>query len=195
MIARDKWTAIQRILGTEPDGIPGPNDEKALGKLKEEAKFEHANQIRAKKLEASPILEGGPGWKWTAKVDGEDIVIENASVTWFGGDSDPLDSGETASGVMTKGNPNLMGCALPVLPQVSSTSNSPLPKIPWGTTVLFNYNHKTIGTTLVDNGPSKNVPSGAAGDLTVKAFREFSSLNQGLLKGVNIRIVGGAKYV
>ncbi len=193
MIARDKWTAIQRILGTEPDGIPGPNDEKSLGKLKEEAKFEHANQIRAKKLEASPILTGGEGWAFTARVDGDDIVVENCTVTWFGGDNDPLDNGETASGIPTKGNPNLMGCALPVLPQVHSTANSPLPKIPWGTTVLFTYNWKTIGTTLVDNGPARSARDAA--DLTVKAFREFASLNQGVLKGVHYRIVGGAKFI
>ena len=40
--------------------------------------------------------------------------MPQAAATWFGGDDDPEDNGQTASGVPTKGNPTLLGCALPL---------------------------------------------------------------------------------
>lgn len=139
-------------------------------------------------------LPGEEGWCFEAYVDGDDIVVENASATWFGGDDDPMDNGETASGLKTAGNPDLMGCALPVVGHHKSTVGSPLalsPRIPWMTRVLVTYEDKTISVPLIDNGPAKWAND--AIDLTQAAFRQFAPLSKGVLKGVSFRIVGAAK--
>lgn len=132
-------------------------------------------------------------WKFKARIDGPDIVVENTSATWFGGDNDPLDNGETASGTMTKGNRFCMGCALPVLPQVKSTADSPLPKIPWGTIVEVSALGRTITVPLIDNGPACSAGDGI--DLTVHAFKALgASIQQGVIEGVSYRIKGGARF-
>jgi len=125
MIARDKWRAVQRIIGTAQDGIPGARDERALSDLRYDALEEYRSRITAAKSAASGIILKSDGWAFTATVEGDDIVVRNTTATWFGGDIDPLDNGETASGIPTKGYPNIMGCALPVLPKVPSTAGSP----------------------------------------------------------------------
>jgi hypothetical protein len=132
-------------------------------------------------------------WTFSAETDGDDIVVSNTTATWFGGDSDPLDNGETASGTMTKRNPFCMGCALPMLPQVKSTADSPIPKVPWGTLVEVTGNGKTIVIPVIDNGPACSAGDGI--DLTVHAFKALGvSLKTGVVK-VSYRILGGAQYV
>lgn len=64
---------------------------------------------------------------------GDDLIITNAHATWFGGDSDPEDNGETASGVNTRHNPGLLGCALPLAGHgVKSLNGTPLPMMAFG---------------------------------------------------------------
>ena len=53
------------------------------------------------------ILKGSGDWGWTAEVIGNDIVVQNAKTTAFGGDGDKGDNGETACGFPTKGHPDL----------------------------------------------------------------------------------------
>jgi Lytic transglycolase len=135
------------------------------------------------------------GWSFTAEVDGDDIVVNNTTATWFGGDNDPLDNGETASGVMTKGNPNVLGCALPVVPSHPSTAGSPLafsPRIPWKTKVVVESEGKSLTVDLIDNGPAKSARD--AIDLTPAAFEFFAPIEKGVIK-VSFRILGAAKFI
>jgi hypothetical protein len=41
MASQEKWAKIQAIIGTQQDSIPGPKDDAALAKLREEALAEH----------------------------------------------------------------------------------------------------------------------------------------------------------
>src|SRR5579859_6774040 len=64
---------------------------------------------------------------------GDDLVVPRTAATWFGGDSDPGDNGETASGVPTKGHPALLGCALPLAGYgLQSLRGTPLPMMAFG---------------------------------------------------------------
>jgi hypothetical protein len=150
------------------------------------------------------ILRGGPGWPWTARVSGSDILIVG-SVTWFGGPDDPNDSGETMSGVDNK-RYGVLGCALPVAWWVSSTRDSPFcwgrtsgpttPGIPWQTPVRVTWKGKSVEVPLIDNGPSEFAQDCC--DLTPYAFDQFGVVrtrNSGTLSGATVRIIGGAKFV
>lgn len=143
------------------------------------------------------------GWKFTVEVHGDDAIVNNTTATWFGGGNDPLDNGETASGVMNDGrNPKLLGCALPVAWYSKSTQNSPfipnphavrkVPSIPWKTEVIVTSDNVSLTVPLIDNGPARS--AGDAIDLTQFAFKHFAPLKKGVIT-VSIRIPGGAKYV
>lgn len=144
------------------------------------------------------VLQGDGSYGFEAIIDGKDIVVKNVRATWFGGDNDPSDNGETASGINTKGHPNLDGCALPMSGfKVAKTEGSPLPKIPWKTIVKV-YNHANgniIQIPVIDLGPAKPPYAHAALDLTIHAFKLLGgSISEGELK-VDYRIIGAAKYV
>lgn len=181
-----KLADIQTILGVKPDGIWGDKSKAALADLI-----------------ATPregVLRGTlPGWEFIkARIDGGDIVIEDAIVTAFGGGADQMDSGETASGLSTKKNPDFLGCALPMRRAASAhLAGSPIPRLPWHTKVIFT-NPATglqVLTELIDEGPAKW--TGHAGDLTVAAARRFdphATANRANLPRMTIRIVDGAHY-
>jgi len=151
-----------------------------------------------KNADGKVVLQGDGSYGWGAIVDGDDLVVRNVRATWFGGDSDPLDNGETASGVNTKGHPNLDGCALPMTGMhVPNTEGSPLPKVPWKTIVrVYNRdNHKVMEIPVIDLGPAKPPHAHAALDLTIHAFKALGgSLNVGELH-VDYRVIGGATYL
>lgn len=140
---------------------------------------------------------GDGHWGFSAEVDGDDLVVRNVRATWFGGDDDPNDDGQTASGVNTKDNALCMGVALPMNGYNSHIcQGSPLIKFPWNTRVKV-YNHGTGAVAylpLIDIGPSKRTDGAEQGaiDLTQAAMK---SLCGGHLQGeirVDYRIVGGA---
>ena len=59
--------------------------------------------------------------------------MPRAAATWFGGDDDPGDNGQTASGVLTRGHPSLLGCALPLAGYgLQSLRGTPLPMMAFG---------------------------------------------------------------
>ena len=139
-------------------------------------------------------------------------MVRNAKTTWFGGDTDPNDSGETASGVKTKGNPGIIGCALPmdlsILSPVNQhprhyepTSGSGLPKIPWLTKLIVTNEDKTItkNVELIDIGPNKSAESVADFDLTPAAFlalggkADFKHNSGDMI--CHYRILGGTKFL
>lgn len=150
------------------------------------------------------FLIGDGSWAWTARIDGNDIVLDDVTASWFGGDNDPLDNGETASGVFTKGHPDLFGCALAVIPGVHSTAGSPLvfnrqsgldPSMHWQSPVIVSCGTRTVIAPLIDNGPAKWAKD--AIDLTTAAFKALGGQPGpiDILSHVNIRIPGAASYV
>jgi hypothetical protein len=138
-------------------------------------------------------------------VQGDDLVTPIAHATWFGGDSDPEDNGQTASGVPTKGNPGLLGCALPMAGYgLKSLRGTPLPMMafglhhdgspnPDGAWVDVTCGLLTLTLPVVDLGPSLRTRH--AIDLTVAAFKHFAGdLSQGVIK-CSIRLKRGAIYL
>lgn len=153
------------------------------------------------RMDTPDILKGDGTWPFTACIDGADIVVENVLATCFGGDSDPQDSGETASGINTRRQPGIAGCALPMnTPATSVLRGSPLPRVPWKTLVEVSDGNMKVTVPVIDLGPgkqaSKKTGPAHAIDLTIAAAREFdpkaSATN--FSRMVSFRILGGAKF-
>jgi hypothetical protein len=150
--------------------------------------------------------------------DGDDLVVPRAAATWFGGDDDPGDNGQTASGVPTRGHPTLLGCALPLagygLPSLRGT---PLPMMAFGLhhdgtpnpdgawvevsalrAPTSNIQHPTpniqsLTLPVIDLGPALRTHHGI--DLTVAAFQHLAGdLSQGVI-AVTYRLKRGALYL
>jgi N-acetylmuramoyl-L-alanine amidase/Bacterial SH3 domain len=145
------------------------------------------------------VLRGDGSFSFMARVVGDDIEVDGVTGTWFGGANDPDDNGQTASGVSTRDNPGIIGCALPMDGAGSlSTDGSPIPKLPWRTEVdVTNVDSKKTlhGVPLIDLGPSKSAGSHAAIDLTQKAFQLLDGdLRAGIIR-VNFVIRDGAQWL
>ena len=125
-------------------------------------------------------------------------MVQNVKATWFGGDEDPEDDGRTASGVMTKGNPALLGCSLPMTGcQNLHAEGSPLPRLPWKIAVQVTCREtgRQLKLPFIDIGPSKHAKSLAAIDLTQAAFTALGGIkNRGVLT-VDYRVLGGADHL
>jgi hypothetical protein len=147
-----------------------------------------------------PLVLKGTRYPWTAIVDGDDLLVSNQIATWFGGSDDPEDNGSTASGISTKSNPGIIGCALPMdngkpLSDDNPCQGSPIPKLPWFTTVLVtNLNNGVqVPFKLIDLGPSAPPVAHAAIDLTQHGFQALGgNLDIGNIH-VSYRIINGAK--
>ena len=117
MNSQDTVRLIQAALGfprSEIDGIPGRRTRGAISDLFTAALAERHAGLPLARHEGRVIER--PGWSFRVLVENGDLIVQETTATWFGGDRDPLDNGETASGVLTRGHPDLLGCALPVLP-------------------------------------------------------------------------------
>jgi hypothetical protein len=138
------------------------------------------------------ILKGSGDWGWTAEIIGNDIVVQNAKTTAFGGANDKGDNGQTACGFPTKGHPDLLGCALPLdgyahTPREhAALDGTPLPHMDFGLTskgadrpagahveVTDLKSGVQIVVPVIDLGPAKG--TGHPLDLTEAAARRFKS--------------------
>ncbi|MBA7714579.1 hypothetical protein ES703_123605 [subsurface metagenome] len=132
-------------------------------------------------------------------VSGDDIVVRDVTSTWFGGIDDPSDNGRTASGLSTRDNPDLIGCALPMDRAGSpKTDGSPIPKLPYLTTIVAVTNKKTgtsLSVKLIDLGPAKPPASRHALDLTKAAFRALGGNPDDGVMRVDYKIIDGARHV
>lgn len=169
-------------------------------------------KTRPIKPEHLTVLRGNGTWVWEAYVEFGDIVILNARATCFGGSGDPQDSGETASGISTKKNPDLAACSLPMdgrqfrgLSQAehNALDGSPIPRLgawPVGAretkiVVTEIATGKSITIPVIDLGPGKR--TGNAIDLTIAAARQFdpnASATDFEIR-CDVRIIGAAKFV
>lgn len=159
---------------------------------------------------------GDGTWGWGCFIDGPDLVIQHASATAFGGDSDPMDNGTTASGFNTKGRPGLVACSLPMQNDTLKDKvhgyvlrGSPVPRMPFGlnpdglgnkdgarVNVTFLSTGKTISLIpVIDIGPAKW--AGDQIDLTVGLaklhFAKASSNN--FQATVEVRILDACRYL
>jgi hypothetical protein len=163
------------------------------------AKTKTKTKVKAKKKTQASGTANNPGWAFTVRVDGNDLVVEGQRATCWGGFDDPEDNGQTASGMSTRHVPEPFGVALPVLPNVASTAGSPLPLLPWGTVVLVTWANTTGGGSfyapLIDNGPARS--TGNAIDLTPRCARLIDPAATASSFGavVSYRVLGGAAFV
>ncbi len=83
----DEIKAIQTLLNVTADGIPGSQTESAWQALK-------------------LLVQKVPVWPWKMSIDGDDLVSPLGTMTCFGGwgsgISDPMDNGNTSSGLNTR---------------------------------------------------------------------------------------------
>lgn len=136
-----------------------------------------------------------PGWAFSVIVEGEDLLVINERATCFGGYDDTGDNGQTASGMPTKHRPEPFGVALPILPSVSSTANSPIPLLPWGTVVKVTWSGGEFYAPVIDNGPAKS--SGNAIDLTPRCARLIkpNATANNFEAMVSYRVLKGATFL
>ncbi len=187
---------IQRLLFVTDDGDIGRQTRAALDSL---------SALPDDSEWPVPKSQLGDGtWPWTAEIVGEDIVVRGARATCFGGSNDPQDNGETASGVSTKLNPEMMACSLPMdgrmFSHLSSAEHaaldgSPIPRVPWKTEVRVTNGIGTINLPVIDLGPAKK--TGNAIDLTIPAARFFkpTATARNFEARVDFTIIGGAKFL
>lgn len=202
MTATDKIKQIQTILFVQPDGIFGDRSREALGALVTASNAERVGQAVTPSPSGTPILGDGT-WPWTAQIDGDDVVVLNARATCFGGSDDPQDSGETASGISTKDNPDLAAVSLPMdgrqfhglsPEEHAALDGSPIPRVPWKTLVRVTSNGITHDLPVIDLGPGKRTKN--ALDLSIASARLFnpraSATNFEMI--CDYRVIGGAKF-
>ena len=132
----------------------------------------------ASTLSDPAVLHGDGSYGFTAHIEGDDLVVRGVRATWFGGAHDPQDSGETASGLSTRLHPELLGCALP-MNGFRVTRGSPLPRLPWMTTVVEVTrpgNGRKVRVPLIDLGPAAPPHAHAAIDLTGRRSRRSTAI-------------------
>lgn len=133
------------------------------------------------------------------EVSGNDIIVSGGIMTWFGGDSDPEDDGQTASGFSTKANLKSKGCALPkdIGKQFKPTYGSGIPNVPYLILVEItrsdNPNVK-ITVPVIDIGPNVSKYPTHYLDVTPEAFKDLGGEINGNPISVTYRIIDGAKY-
>lgn len=156
------------------------------------------------------FLIGDNTWPFIAEIVGHDIVVRDVVCTCFGGDDDPQDSGETASGLVTKGNPTLMGASIPMdirslkgagRAEHAALDGCPLPMVPWFTVIDIESGGKIHRTKIIDLGPARGAttkPSEPHGiDLTLASARVFNpkATARNFSMRCDFTIIDGAKYV
>lgn len=156
------------------------------------------------------FLRGNGKWPFTPELDQGDIILEDVCCTCFGGSDDPQDSGETASGINTKGNPDLLGASVPMdiskWKGVSAAVHAaldgcPIPVLDFFLPIQITSGKQTLVTQIIDLGPGLQATRKAsephAVDLTVAAARHFNprATARDFFMRCDVRIIGGAKYV
>ena len=155
------------------------------------------------------ILRGKGTWAFFGQIEGDDIVVRNVWATAFGGNADPQDNGETASGYNTKDHPAVTAVALPMDGYgVKSLTGSPIPKLQFGlhsngetnpdgahVIVTSHDGKETPALPVIDLGPSRSTQNGI--DLTVAAAKMFypQASASNFKVRVDYRILGAAKHV
>lgn len=162
MNARTEWHKIQEILGTAQDGIPGPNDEEALTRLRLHARLD------TERWEPHPHPEL-PLTQWheghaSSFADPADVRAFRRCKAQGKSDQECFKVGDNGIGKwgMDTTQPVPM-CALP------PEDWQHLPR-PQGTVVIVEANGQTVRAELQDTMPRKeNIKNGAIIDLNPAA--------------------------
>lgn len=185
------------------DGLWGPLSQGAL------------NTWRASHGMAGKLLHGDGTWPWFAQIDGDDIIVQGAIATAFGGDDDKMDSGETASGFNTKGHPNLIAVSLPMnVPGIKELRGSPIPRMPFGlhrdgtdnpdgahvdvTFFRARYPREPIiirNVPVVDLGPAKATGHSLDCSVALARLADRKATANSFTAKADYRILRAAKYV
>lgn len=183
--ATNKFRRGQEVMGgIVADGWPGDATEQRYIFLRQRALQDPDGEW----LPDEEFQVVGDGtWPWSAWAVGDDIMIRNARATCFGGSNDPDDSGETASGISTRTNPNLAAVALPMdgrsfrgmtSAEHRALDGSPIPRLgEWpknalSTRVVLTKGSIVIEVPVIDLGPGKRTATPV--DLTIAAARKFN---------------------
>lgn len=124
----------------------------------------------------------------TWKIQFEGDITGSGICTWFGGSDDPQDNGDTASGLNTRDDPSIRGCALPI-PTCEATKGSPLPILPYLETMveISADNGKQVTVPLIDVGPA--LATNHAIDVTQQTFKDLGGNLSGGILSVSYRIL------
>lgn len=144
-------------------------------------------------------LEGDGTWPWKAYVDGADIVVRGAKMTWFGV-NDPNDNGMGAWGFHVAAHPEYLGVALPL--SYGPCLGSPLPNlprvhgiVPLPVKIWCPETKEIVYAHAVDEGPAKWTDNQLDGMPSVwKALKLPDYEKRGVVI-VDYRIIGAAQYV
>ena len=150
---------------------------------------------------------------WSVEVDGADLVVRNiVANTLSAAITTAAIMVSPESGLRTRGNLGLLGCALPIRSLEASTRLSPLafkgPHFPWFIPVKVwreadgEDSALLLEKGLIDNGPDVLKYPTHALDLTVAGRRHFAPeiplikiADDFELSGLSYRIVGGAQWI
>jgi hypothetical protein len=148
---------------------------------------------------STPELLLGAGWhRWKAWIEGDDIKAEGIGTVFGGGDDDEDNSVGFWDNPV---GPHTPGVSLPT-GRILGTRGSPFPPVPQNTLVkVYNpRNGKSVEAPVVDEGPTVTDQGdtghngGAMIDLAF-ATAKFLGISSDSCQPVEIRILGGAKYV
>lgn len=162
MNARTEWRKIQEILGTAQDGIPGPNDDEALTRLRLHARLDTEKWEPLQTTSAiSPIWHEGHA---SSFADPADVRAFRRCKAQGKSDSECFKVGDNGIGKwgMDTTQPVPM-CALPPEDWQILTH-------PPGTVVIVEANGQTVRAELQDTMPHRaNITNGAIIDLNPAA--------------------------
>lgn len=204
------FLADAHLYAGKIDGLPGPMTLASARRLADTLEAGVDTPATVALPSNGSVLTGDGTWPWQAQIVGDDIVIFGYA-TCFGGSADPQDNGQTASGISTKADPNVLGCSLPMdgrkflhltAAEHRALDGCPLPRMPFRTTIVRVICGPLFqDLPVIDLGPGKQATHQANEphviDLTVAAARKFNprASATNFMAKVEAVILGGAKYL
>lgn len=208
--------AVQTKLGLAPDGFAGAITWGAIAKaLGVDPAAPLTPAPASAPPAAAPASPARPVWPFTARIDGDDIVVDDIVITCFGGAFDPQDDGRTASGVNTKSDPSILGVSVAMDGRAfdgltprehAALDYAPLPRMPWHTPVEVTIDGHTETAGIIDLGPGRQASEPGAPhalDLTIALAARFPAARNLSMRALarefeargSFRIPGAAKYL
>lgn len=164
MNARSQWRRIQEVLGTRQDGIPGPNDEEALTRLRLHARLDTEKWEPTPPAPPTPVQNRWHAGKASSFADPADVRAFRRCKQQGKSDQECFKVGDNGIGKWG----------------TDTTQNRPMVALPpedWehlahpqGTPVIVEANGQTVRAELQDTMPRKaNIKNGAIIDMNPAA--------------------------